>query len=83
MIMETREKIAFANLPLAVYRELEAHLRQVSGLDVGLIPQTSSQFDYTQSQVSGLWMEWKLDADQESRERVQQILTYYQNRYGI
>ncbi|MBD2136975.1 hypothetical protein H6F32_05095 [Anabaena sp. FACHB-1237] len=81
--MGSEERFALTNLPLAVYRELEVHLLQVSGVEVGLIPQTSSDFDYTQSQVSGLWIRWKSDVDTESRDRVKQILAYYQNRYGI
>jgi hypothetical protein len=81
--METREKIEFANLPLGVYKEVEAHLLQLSGLEVGLIPQSSSEFDYDQSQVSGLWIEWKANADADSREKVKQIVSYYQDRYRI
>jgi hypothetical protein len=81
--MVTQEKIEFAGLPLAVYREIAAHLRQILGLEVGLIPQTSLEFDYNQSQISGLWISWTLTADEESRERCKQIVAYYQNRYGL
>jgi hypothetical protein len=77
---QTQQKIEFPNLPLAVYREIAAHLRQVEGVDVDLIPQTSSDFDYNQSQVGGLSISWKLNTNQE---RVKQILAYYQNRYGV
>jgi hypothetical protein len=69
-------------LPLAVYREVAAHLRQVKGVDAGLLPQTSQQFDYNQSQVGGLWIKYADTFDSVSRERVNQILAYYQNRYG-
>jgi hypothetical protein len=79
--METKEKIEFAGLPLAVYREIAAHLRQVEGVEVGLIPQSSSQFDYYQSQIEGLWISWTSSSTSESRELVQQILAYYRNRY--
>lgn len=79
--METRERIEFAGLPLAVYREIGAHLRQVEGVEVSLTPQTSQQFDYNQSQINGLWIEYTPNSNLESRQRVQQILTYYQNRY--
>lgn len=81
--METKEKIEFAGLPLAVYREIAAHLRQVEGLEVGLIPQSSQQFDYYQSQISGLLISWTPNSGPESRQRVQQILAYYKNRYGV
>jgi hypothetical protein len=66
-----------------MYREVAAHLRQVKGVDAGLLPQTSQQFDYNQSQVGGLWIKYADTCDSVSRERVNQILAYYQNRYGI
>ncbi|MDP5016365.1 hypothetical protein FJR11_15380 [Anabaena sp. UHCC 0187] len=81
--METQEKIEFPGLPLAVYREIAAHLRQVVGVEVGLIPQTSLEFDYSQSQISGLWISWTANADGESREIFKQIVSYYQNRYSL
>lgn len=81
--METKEKIEFAGLPLAVYREIAAHLRQVEGVEVGLIPQSAVEFDYAQSQIESLWIEWGENSTLQSRQRVQQILTYYQNRYGL
>ncbi len=81
--METKEKIEFAGLPLAVYREIAAHLRQVEGVEVGLIPQSSQKFDYHQSQIDGLWINWTSNSTSASRQRVQQILAYYQNRYSI
>jgi hypothetical protein len=80
--MDTRKEIEFASLPLAVYREIAAHLRQVDGLEVGLIPQSSQEFDYHQSQIGGLWIEYAPNSSVESRQRVEQILTYYQNRYA-
>lgn len=69
-------------LPLAVYREVAAHLQQVQGVEVNIIPQTSQQFDYNQSQVGGLSIRYTDASDVVSRERVNQILAYYQNRYG-
>ncbi|MBD2691768.1 hypothetical protein H6G68_08370 [Anabaena catenula FACHB-362] len=80
---QIKEKVEFPNLPLAVYREIAAHLRQVQGIEVDLISQTSSQFDYSQSQVDGLQISWTANAKGESRQRVKQILAYYQNRYGV
>ena len=78
--METKEKIEFPNLPLAVYREVAAHLRQVEGVEVGLIPQSSQQFDYNQSQIAGLWIQYSA-SDSQGRQRVEQILAYYRDRY--
>ncbi|QSJ16017.1 hypothetical protein JYQ62_30270 [Nostoc sp. UHCC 0702] len=81
--METKEKIEFAGLPLAVYREIVAHLRQVEGVTADLIPQSSQKFDYNQSQVAGLWISLASNSSSENRQRVQQILAFYQNRYGV
>ncbi|MEI1378060.1 hypothetical protein PQG02_08765 [Nostoc sp. UHCC 0926] len=78
--MEIKEKIEFPGLPLAVYREIAAHLRQVEGVEVDLIPQSSQQFDYNQSQIGGLSISWTATSGLESRQRVNQILAYYQNR---
>jgi hypothetical protein len=75
-------KIACSTLPLVVYRELEAHLRQVSGVDVALLPQQVAQFDYALSQVGGLHLWFTADANLDSRRRVDQILAYYSDRYG-
>ena len=87
MTMQTRQdnrlkyEIQFP-VPLVVYREIAVHLRQVEGVETGLYPAQSQQFDYNQSQVGGLWIQYAQTAGEESRERVDQILAYYQNRYG-
>jgi hypothetical protein len=80
--VEQRYQIQCNGLPLAVYREIAAHLRQVSGVEAGLLPQTSQQFDYLQSQVGGLWIQYTATAEQTSHLRVEQILAYYGDRYG-
>jgi hypothetical protein len=82
VLEQLRYQIRCPGLPLAVYREIAAHLRQVQGVEAGLIPQTSQQFDYNQSQVGGLWIQYADASDAVGRERVNQILAYYQNRYG-
>ena len=69
-------------LPLAVYREIAAHLRQVTGVEVGLLPQRSANFDYAQSQVGGILIRYTAEADAGSQQRIEQILAYYANRYG-
>jgi hypothetical protein len=76
-------EIRFPCLPLAVYREIAAHLRQVEGVETGLYPATFQQFDYNQSQVGGLWIQYAPTAGLESRELVDRILVYYQDRYGV
>lgn len=69
-------------MPLAVYREVAAHLRQVSGVEVVLLPQTAQVFDYQQSQVGGLQFQYASDADEATCQRVEQILQYYGDRHG-
>jgi hypothetical protein len=86
MTMQTQEnqlkyEIQFPGLPLAVYREIAAHLRQVEGVETGICPAPSHPFDYNQSQAGGLWIQYA-QSDPQSRERVAEILAYYQNRYG-
>ncbi len=75
-------QIRCAGLPLAVYREVAAHLRQVDGVHTELVPQQSCQFDYHQSQIDSLWLTYPDDAAPEVSERVRQVLAYYRDRYG-
>ncbi|HEY9845520.1 MAG TPA: hypothetical protein V6D03_04920 [Candidatus Caenarcaniphilales bacterium] len=74
-------QLQFPGLPLAVYRELAAHLRQVEGVETGLVPQTAPQCDYQQSQVGGLWVQHAADLDSVAQEQVEKILSYYRDRY--
>jgi len=75
------QQICFPKMPLAVYRELAAHLRQVTGVEVEILPQTSQTFDYQQSQVGSLTVRYLPQSLPSSPERVQQILAYYSQRY--
>lgn len=79
--METQGKIEFAGLPLAVYREIAAHLRQIEGVQVGLIPQSSCEFDYLQSQIAGLEISITSHLSAASQQRLEEILAYYRQRY--
>ena len=84
--------LEFEQMPLAVYRELSAHLRQLEGLEVEILPQSDPQFDYRQSQVGGIRLHYPSDSAVESivspnqtsdRQRLKQILAYYHDRYPI
>ncbi|MDY6940043.1 MAG: hypothetical protein SWY16_20610 [Cyanobacteriota bacterium] len=77
-----RQFLRCRTLPLAVYREVAAHLRQVGGVRAGLVPQSSPEFDYALSQIGSLWIEYADDTDAAARDRVDRILTYYGDRYG-
>ncbi|NJN86248.1 MAG: hypothetical protein HC881_07950 [Leptolyngbyaceae cyanobacterium SL_7_1] len=78
----SRYSISCPTLPLAVYREVAAHLQQVAGVTTGLLTQRSPHFNYSQSQVGGLWLEFSPAADLQARQRVDQILKYYGDRFG-
>lgn len=69
-------------LPLAVYREVAAHLTQVDGVQTRLTPQTSQQFEYTLSQIESLEIEFSNPNDSQARSQVEKILTYYGDRFG-
>ncbi|NJL62539.1 MAG: hypothetical protein HC903_12820 [Methylacidiphilales bacterium] len=80
--MQARRKIEFVGLPLAVYREIAAHLRQLEGVEVGLTSQSSQQFDYNQSQIESLWINFAANSPNSSQQQVEEILAYYESRYG-
>ena len=72
----------FLQMPLAVYREVAAHLEQVLGVEVVLLPQSSQQFNYLQSQVMGLQFRYTEQAEVNAEAQVKRILAYYGDRYG-
>lgn len=74
--------IRCASLPLAVYREVVAHLQQVEGVQVELVPQQSHQFDYQLSQIDRLQIQYPQTLSSTAQQRVEQILAYYSDRYG-
>ena len=74
------KKITCFRLPLAVYREIVAHLRQIDGVQADLIEQTALDFDYLQSQVGGLWVQYTNDEILNSQ--IESVLTHYANKYG-
>ena len=80
-----KERYTCPGLPLAVYREVAAHLRQVTGVNAGLTvkPLHSGRetFDYYASQIEALWLEYPQDLATESQQRVRAILDYYGKHY--
>jgi hypothetical protein len=68
---------------LAVYREVAAHLSQVDGVRTQLVPLLSQSFDYHLSQVDSLALEYPGDIVSSTHQRVEQILAYYGDRYGV
>jgi hypothetical protein len=68
-------------LPLAIYREVASHLRQVEGLRVELLPQTDPRFDYSLSQLEGLHLHWDEQSYPQAAAQAEAILSYYRQRY--
>ncbi|MEL6928116.1 MAG: hypothetical protein AAFO95_05750 [Cyanobacteria bacterium J06600_6] len=74
-------------LPLAVYREVAAHLRQIAGIETDLIMRSlehdpSAKFDYYQSQVAALQISCQTQIPIVDQERISEILDYYAQRYA-
>lgn len=80
--LSSQETITIPSLPLAVYQEIAAHLQQLDGIEVEILPQSSTNFDYFKSQVEGLLLRYPADFPQEDQERLEEILSYYQQHYG-
>lgn len=76
------QTLIYPQLPLAVYREIAAHLSQIQGLTVTFLPQTATSFDYAQSQVGGLELQYPLDLSAQEEGFLQEILSYYGQIYG-
>ncbi len=77
-----QERLHCPRLPLAIYREVAAHLRQVTGVSVELQTQTSEQFDYEQSQIAAIALSYPADLAAAERDRLTAILDHYAQRYG-
>jgi hypothetical protein len=86
----TRQRLTCPQLPLAVYREVAAHLRQVPGVDTSLImrslePDPQEKFDYYQSQVAALEINYIENLENfvaADKQRISEILNYYAQRYA-
>lgn len=74
--------VQFSNLPLAVYREIAAHLCQVEEVETKLLQASTPEFNYNDSQVESLQIQLPA-ANKQSREQVEEILAYYQNIFGV
>ncbi len=86
-IGQHKQQLTCPKLPLGVYREVAAHLRQVQGIDTSLILRSiehdeSEKFDYYQSQVAALEIKYTDKTDETAQEQVAAILDYYARRYN-
>jgi hypothetical protein len=75
-------QIQSPHIPLAVYRELAAHLQQIAGVTVEFLePATDRAFNYTESQLGGLTIHGVDRLAEPDLARLQLILGYYTDRY--
>ncbi len=81
-LLAYQETLIYPELPLAVYREVAAHLRQVNGVTTELLPQTATEFDYAQSQVGGLRFSHPAALSEQEKQQLEAIINFYAQRYG-
>lgn len=81
-VEQRQEQIIYPSLPLAVYREIAAHLEQIEGVKTELIPQSSDKFDYDQSQIGAILIYYRANLDLSCLQQIEKILNYYAHRYG-
>jgi hypothetical protein len=68
-------------LPLAVYREIAAHLQQIDGINVEFLAQIEREFSYLGSQLGGLKVTGIENMSDRDRHTFDRILNYYAARY--
>lgn len=76
------EILIYPELPLAVYREIAAHVQQLPGVQARLLPPNHTHFDYGHSQVGGLELTFNEQWQSGDRQRLEAIITFYGQRYG-
>jgi hypothetical protein len=72
-----------SQMPLAVYREVAAHLQQIQGITVGFLAPRDREFSYTHSQIGGLEIAGANRLTKPHRLRIEQILSYYADRFDL
>jgi hypothetical protein len=80
--IQQKQTIIYPRMPLAIYRELASHLQQVQGVETHLTPQQFQQFDYHQSQIGSLEINYTQAFQESDRTLVTAILDYYAQRHG-
>ena len=80
--IQQKQTIIYPRMPLAIYRELASHLEQVQGVETHLTPQQFQQFDYHQSQIGSLEINYTETFQESDRPLVTEILDYYAQRHG-
>ncbi|MFM7880867.1 MAG: hypothetical protein ACKO8H_03065 [Microcystis panniformis] len=80
--IQQKQTIIYPQMPLAIYRELASHLEQVQGVETHLTAQQFQQFDYHQSQIGSLEINYTATFQESDRTLVTAILGYYAQRHG-
>ena len=80
--IQQKQTIIYPRMPLAIYREIASHLEQVQGVETHLTPQQFQQFDYHQSQIGSLEINYTETFQESDRTLVAAILDYYAQRHG-
>ncbi|RPH89147.1 MAG: hypothetical protein EHM73_09355 [Chroococcales cyanobacterium metabat2.561] len=80
--IQQKQTIIYPQMPLAIYRELASHLQQVQGVETHLTSQQFQQFDYHQSQIGSLEINYTETFQESDRALVTTILDYYAQRHG-
>ena len=80
--IQQKQTIIYPQMPLVIYRELASHLQQVQGVETHLTPQQFQQFDYHQSQIGSLEINYTETFQESDRALVTAILDYYAQRHG-
>jgi hypothetical protein len=75
-----KEKITANYIPLAIYREIAAHLKQIEGVEINFIPQTSPTFDYNYSQINGFELSYPVNLNSYEKQSLNNILNYYSEK---
>jgi len=76
-----KEKITANYIPLAIYREIAAHLRQIEGVEINFIDQTAPNFDYKYSQYSGFELSYPDNLNSYDLQCLNNILNYYAQKW--
>jgi hypothetical protein len=82
MFFKSKFTITNHQMPLAVYREVAAHLQQIAGITVSFLTTVDRRFSYTESQLGGVEI---IGADRLTdldKIRIDDVLNYYANRYS-
>ncbi|WP_041431723.1 hypothetical protein [Synechococcus sp. PCC 6312] len=82
MVVSPSTPLSCPQLPLAVYREVQAHLEQLPGVTVELLPPLPGPFDYLASQIGGIRIETPECLSAEDAQYLQDILDYYAQQFG-